>query len=322
MKWVKGSKQQWFNWAERLRKPWGVRVLFYHGVVEKIQDPILESNFHLVSQFREHVQALRKRRVLSVEEFEQEMLNPTSYRAPAVLITVDDGYANNMIIADVLKEAHLPWCAFLTTGRLGTNTTIWPLEIRLLFLHGQSDRVELLDQSWSLLDRACRENASRQIVAVLKKKSSPARREIAEQICRQFPEGESERLLEQFPSCRMLSWDQAEQLAREGVEIGSHGVEHEIHHASQPDWVRQSELTVSKSQLEERLQRPCRFFSFPNGDAVADSASEVRHAGYELGFTTENRKVPNNVDRYLVPRMAPPTREHDFIREFLWTESA
>jgi len=319
MKWANGFEQQWGNWVERLRKPWGVRVLFYHGVVEEIRDPILENNFHRVSQFREHVQALRQRRVLSVEEFEQEISKPTSYRTPAVLITVDDGHASNLIVADVLREAHLPWCAFLATGLVGTNTTIWPLEIRLLLLHGQSDWIELLDQSWSLLGRTCRENASRQIVAALKKKSSPERCEIMEQIRRQFPEGESERLLERFPSCRMLSWNQAEQLAREGVEIGSHGVEHEIHHAHQPDLVRQSELIRSKSQMEERLQRPCRFFSFPNGDVVADSASEVCQAGYELGFTTVNQKVPRNVNRFLVPRMAPPTREHDFIREFLWT---
>jgi hypothetical protein len=98
-------------------------------------------------------------------------------------------------------------------------------------------------------------------------------------------------------------------------------VEHEIHHAHQPDLVRQSELIHSKSQIEKRLQ-PCRFFSFPNVDVVSDSASEVRKAGYELGFTTENRKVPHNVNRFLVPRMAPPTIEHDFIREFLWTEKA
>jgi peptidoglycan/xylan/chitin deacetylase (PgdA/CDA1 family) len=321
MKWTRESKQQWWNWTQRLRKPSGIRVLFYHGVVEEIKDPVLESNFHLVSQFRGHVQALRRRRVLSVEEFEREISKPALNREPAVLITVDDGYANNIILANVLHEAHLPWCIFITTSPLGTNTTIWPMEIRLLLLHGQSDRIELFDQPWSLLDRTCRENASRQIIAALKKTSAPARREIAEQIRRQFPEGESERLLEQFPSCRMLSWNQAEQLARGGVEIGSHGVEHEIHHACQPNRVRQSELTLSKNQIEERLRRPCRFFSFPNGDIVADSASEVRQAGYELGFTTENRKVPHNVDRFLVPRMAPPTREHDFIREFLWTEN-
>jgi peptidoglycan/xylan/chitin deacetylase (PgdA/CDA1 family) len=322
MKRANGSMHKWYNWPKRLRKPWGIRVLFYHGVVEEIQDPVLEGNFHLISQFREHVQELRHRRVLNMEEFEQELSKHTSYRAPAVLITVDDGYANNIVIADVLQEANLPWCAFLTTGLLGTNTTIWPLEIRLLLLHGQSDRIELLGQSWSLLDRTCRENASRQIVAALKTKGSPARREIAERLRRQFPEGERERLLEQFPSCRMLSWNQVEQLAREGVEIGSHGVEHEIHHARQPDLVRQSELALSKSQIEERLQQRCRCFAFPNGDVVGDSASEVCHAGYELGFTTENRNVPHNVDRFLVPRMAPPTREHDFVREFLWTESA
>ena len=120
----------------------------------------------------------------------------------------------------------------------------------------------------------------------------------------------------------MLSWNQVEQLAREDVEIGSHGVEHEIHHEGQPDWVRQSELTLSKKQIDERLQQSCRCFSFPNGEVVDASASEVRHAGYQLGFTTENRNVPRNVDKFLVPRMAPPTREHNFIREFLWTESA
>jgi peptidoglycan/xylan/chitin deacetylase (PgdA/CDA1 family) len=313
----KGSNPLW-RWTNRLRKPWGIRILYYHGLVEQVRDATLELDFHSLAQFREHVRELRRRRVLSVSEFAAEFGKLSANPSPAVLLTVDDGYANNLVMAEIFEDARLPWSLFPSTGFVGTDGTAWSQEIRLFVLHGQASQIRLLGRWWSLDGRSSRESASHRLVAAAKRLNASERREMMGRLREQFPPSEIERLLHEFPSSRMLSWGQVRQLAYAGVEIGSHGVEHEIHHARQDASVRQRELAESKAALETHLDQPCRYFAFPNGDFVPESAAEVEAAGYELGFTTRNRLVAAGANRFLLTRMAPPPREHDFVREFLW----
>lgn len=125
-------------------------------------------------------------------------------------------------------------------------------------------------------------------------------------IRQQFPAGETARLLRQFPSLQMLTWEEIRQLAAAGVEIGSHGVNHEIHHEHQPAEVRLAELTGSKTCLEDNLGRACRAFAFPNGNFLATSPAELAAAGYDLGFTTSPGLAAPGTDPYLLPRLEPP----------------
>jgi peptidoglycan/xylan/chitin deacetylase (PgdA/CDA1 family) len=134
------------------------------------------------------------------------------------------------------------------------------------------------------------------------------RQETMNQIRLQFPPDEAKRLLHDFPSLQMLTWEEVGQLAGAGVTIGSHGVNHEIHHADQLAAVRRRELTESKSELEQRLGRPCRYFAFPNGDFNKDSAAEVQAADYDLAFTLKARPIIAGENLYLLPRMASTSR--------------
>ena len=84
----------------------------------------------------------------------------------------------------------------------------------------------------------------------------------------QFTHGETQQLLDCFASLHMLTSEEVAKLAGIVIEIGSHGVDHEIHHANQPAEVRLPELTQSKAELEAHLRRPCRFFfAYPNNDS-------------------------------------------------------
>lgn len=84
-----------------------------------------------------------------------------------------------------------------------------------------------------------------------------------------------------------LTWDQVRQLAAAGWEVGSHTVSH-------PDLTKLSskllerQLTVSKTVLEEQLQRPVRAFCYPSGRQNAAVAAAVARAGYEVAVTTES----------------------------------
>ncbi len=119
----------------------------------------------------------------------------------------------------------------------------------------------------------------------------------------QYPAEESQRLIEAFPGLRMLSWNELGELARAGVEIGSHGVHHDLHHSWQPREERMRELSESRRTLESRLGRPCRSFAFPNGDylrRVGGRDGERRvHGGIH------DRRADRRSDRLPPPPAAP-----------------
>lgn len=279
-------------------------IFCYHGVVERIRDSRLERNLCLLSSFKSQLQSLRRMRVLHAEELMDELQAPLERRKPAAVLTFDDGYANNLLAGEILAEAKLPWSVFVSTGALGRGSTIWTVELSLLLLHGQGEKVDVLGRVWPLTSRRDREDTFQDIRYPMKTMPADLRQETMARIRAQFPRGETQRLLQDFPSLQMLTWEEVIKLAQAGVEIGSHGVNHEIHHGAQPEEVRRRELVGSKAEIERRLERPCRFFAFPNGDFNVASAAEVREAGYDLAFTLEPGNDLRGESPYLLPRIS------------------
>lgn len=320
--WVETARGLLAGWMAGNEARKGFRVLSYHGVVERKSDPWLERNLHCLSAFRSQVKWLRRMRVLSISEVSGELTAQAKKPKAACVITFDDGYANNVIVAEILAAARLPWVLFVSTGSIGTDRPIWPVELSLLLLRGGTQRVEFLGRAWPLGSRAQRRVAFHGIRYGLKVMAAEERRRALDGVREQFPAGESERLLNDFPSLRMLSWSDISRLANAGAEIGSHGVHHEFHNESQPEEVRRCELTRSKAELETRLGRPCRFFSYPNGDFVSTSPKEVEEAGYRLAFTTRSGTVRPGASPYLLPRIAAAGSLAEFVRNFYWESAA
>ena len=299
----------------------GIRVYYYHGVVEAKTDALLERNFNLVTEFQSHIRFLRRFRVLSLAELAEELSSNRRFPRKGAVITFDDGYANNLLVAEMANAARIPWSLFISTGGVGSDSTLWPQELALLFLHGHATRVEALDRVWRMESRDQRVAGFRSIQLAMKAMPSRLRRQTLNCIRQQFPKGETQRLLSEFHSMQMLSWEQTRQLASAGTDVGSHGVDHEIHHMNQDGDTRWQELTDSKSELAKRLNGPCRFFAFPNGDFIPTSADEVKRAGYELGFTTQENTIVRGAHPYLLPRFYPAGPLQQFARNFFWEAS-
>jgi peptidoglycan/xylan/chitin deacetylase (PgdA/CDA1 family) len=291
------------GWSSFFHGYGGIEVFCYHGVVEQKSDHRLERNFCLLSEFRSHLQLLLRLRILTLAELGEKLEPYAGAGQSAAIITFDDGYANNLLAAEVLAAARAPWSIFVSTGALGPGNSLWTAELSLLLLHGQAERIQVFERDWLLNQRQFREDAFQSIRHRLKSLAAEARQETMNFLRSQFPQGETQRLLHQFPSLQMLTWENLSQLAGTGVEIGSHGVHHEIHHPDQPEAIRRFELTESKAILEQRLERPCRFFAYPNGGFNPASAAEVDEAGYELAFTTEPGVVAPGANPYLLPRL-------------------
>jgi|RhiMetdeSRZDD1v2_1073273.scaffolds.fasta_scaffold02115_9 peptidoglycan/xylan/chitin deacetylase (PgdA/CDA1 family) len=298
----------------------GIRVLLYHGVVEKKTDPVLERNQQTLDGFRAQMRYLKRFRVVGMDELLDALDRPSAEPASAAMVTFDDGFANNLEAAEVLSRLRLPWSLFVSVGEVGTNRTMWLPEFSLLMLHGDAARVDVEGAVWPLKTREERETSHRQLRGRLKALAAGARNEAMERIRAQFPAGETERLLDRFPSMRMLDWAQLRQLAAAGVEIGSHGVHHEAHHANQPAADRLRELCQSRHELDSRLSRPCRSFAYPNGDFVPESPQELAGAGYSVAFTTQEGTVDGTASRYLLPRLSVRRSLDKFVRSLWWCE--
>jgi peptidoglycan/xylan/chitin deacetylase (PgdA/CDA1 family) len=234
------------------------------------------------------------------------------------MITFDDGYANNILAAEILSRYRIPWIVHISTGAMGHENAIWAVALSLLLLHGEADKVDVLGKEWTLHNRAERETAFAGIRVPMKGMPAALRSKTMNEICSQFPLEETRRLLGLFPSLQMLSWTEIDQLSASGAEIGSHGVFHEIHHAHQDTEVRLSEMADSMKELERILHRPCKSFAYPNGDTVPSSPGEARTTGYKLAFAAIEKTVIVGTDPYLIPRLKPRTRLEHMAEDLFW----
>lgn len=319
--WIETAAGYFSGLRSSREKLQGVRVLTFHGVCEKKTDQTLERNLHPLHLFREQIRFLRRLQVISLAELWEVLSHGKAMNDRMVAITFDDGYANNMIAGEILQSERLPWCLFLTAGEVGKDRCIWPVELSLLLLHGTAGPIEWNRKTWSLKGRAEREQAFNEIRYYLKALPVAERQAAMSIIRAHFPEGETLRLLKRFPSLQMLCWEQVDQLANSGVEIGSHGCTHELHHPAQPPQVRLHELKESRAEIARRLDRPCRFFAYPNGDFMEDSVREVRGIGYDLAFTTKSGAVTPDSNFWLLPRLGVSHLTKRLVRDFFWKQN-
>ncbi len=86
-----------------------------------------------------------------------------------------------------------------------------------------------------------------------------------------------------------MSWDQVEEIAIEGMEIGSHTLDH-IDLRGKPRSVQATEIAGSKAMIEARIGTPVESFCYPSGSYDAQTIGVLRSTGY-LAATTEIQGV-------------------------------
>jgi peptidoglycan/xylan/chitin deacetylase (PgdA/CDA1 family) len=113
----------------------------------------------------------------------------------------------------------------------------------------------------------------------------------------------------------LLGWDEIAELARRGVQIGSHTVNHAmLSSLSNADLVR--ELGRSRMLIEERLGQSVDAIAYPYGDVDAAVAHLAGACGYTLGVTCDPRHAELFDRPLLLPRfeIEGDFTIHDFAR--------
>ncbi len=233
----------------------------------------------------------------------------------AVLITFDDGYRNNLThAAPELERAGIPAVFFVSTGYIGSDRVLWPLEIKLRLQDWDGDPLPLPGglEVPSDMDRGSR---TAQILKI-------------SDLCKHLSDAERRRYLSQLRarpwSCPLdpevyafMSWDEVRDLRGRGFDIGSHTVEHPILSRLDSDELT-IELAASKRAIEAKLGTDCPWLAYPNGgraDFSADVVAQAESAGYRCAFTqlpgfNSPLEVPFELCRMDVPGHVHPAVFH------------
>ncbi|MBM3129963.1 MAG: polysaccharide deacetylase family protein [Chloroflexi bacterium] len=92
-----------------------------------------------------------------------------------------------------------------------------------------------------------------------------------------------------------MTWNQIEDLAIEGMEIGSHSMTHPDL-KDKPRAFQSGEIVGSKLVIESRIGTPIKSFSFPAGKYDATTLQVLRAAGYLTAVTTDPQGAKQSAD--------------------------
>ncbi len=300
-------------------------ILMYHRVGELPLDPwgLAVSAGH----FAEHLEVLRKHRQPLPLARAVAALQNHRLPAGALVLTFDDGYADNLYRARPLLERYdVPATVFLTTKYIGSGREFWWDELENILLGPAILPAELRltaagrAAEWTLEEARRYPDDTRQSDRLWRVggRGPPGRRyelyRAVHRTLRTLSEDERRSVLDDLAvwagvtagaraSHRCLSPDEVLVLARDGlIEIGSHTVTHPVLPALPEAWQRE-EIRQSKVELEQLLARPVTSFAYPYGQYAAETSALVRAEGYSSACSGQAGLLSRQADLFLLPRV-------------------
>ncbi|MGH8001477.1 MAG: polysaccharide deacetylase family protein [Brasilonema sp.] len=296
----------------------------YHRVAEVNLDPW--SICVTPQYFAEHLEVLQKYgRPLSLKQLMQAHQDG-NIPDRAVVVTFDDGYADNLYHAKPLLERYdIPATVFVSTGYIGQERGFWWDELEQLLLKpGRLPQKLQLSingttYQWELGEAASyTEEDYHRDRACKAWEAKPGSRMFFYysiwQLLRSLLEGERIKAVDDI-----LTWSTAEPTARptyrsllpeelsalkqgQLVEIGAHTVTHPFLSA-QSIASQRDEIQRSKADLEEILNHPVTSFSYPFGNYTVQTIELTRSAGFDCACSTVKDIVWRKSNCFELPRV-------------------
>lgn len=291
---------------ERFASRPGLAVLVYHRIKSPegfaYDKAVIEAT---PQDFDDQMSMLRRHHdVADPDELFDLVDNPHKLKSFRVGITFDDGYLDNYEVAfPILKSHGLRATFFLPTHYVGSHHLPWWDQVA--FLVRRTEKSELvLDYPTRLVVKVDRSDLEPAIVAVLRAYTRAENVELApylaavEKACGMSLPGEAEE--RQF-----LTWDEAVEMQRAGMAIGSHTHSHNIL-ATLPDQEQEKECRDSRAMLRDR-SLAAESLAYPVGKPTSFSRDTMRcakDAGYRCAFTNYGGvNLPDRIDPFDVKRI-------------------
>ncbi|HOA74770.1 MAG TPA: polysaccharide deacetylase family protein [Phycisphaerae bacterium] len=287
-------------------------ILCFHGVVAHQPDPDVECEHVHVARFRQLLRVIRRSfHPLALAELVDCIRQRVSPPPKSVVITFDDGYANNAeVAAEELDRFRMPWSAFLPAQLIETGTYQWIDDVRLL-VHGGGARSVCLPGddgplTLHLETRDARHEAVRAIHQLCRYVPDDVRRARLAHLYAAFPTGLLEELRARYRSFAPMTWEQARQLKSAGVDVGSHSLTHTALGPQSPEAIRH-EVFAARALLQARIGEHCPHFSYPYGRRASlsqQTEAVLFEAGYNCALTLEPDVVRcDEVNLLQLPRL-------------------
>ncbi len=302
-------------------------ILVYHRVANISSDPQLLSV--TPEHFAQHLQHVRQHyHPINLQALGQALVQGHIHHK-AVVITFDDGYADNFWNAlPLLEKYEIPATVFVSTGYVGQNREFWWDELERLILSSKvlPNSLELTinhkvhfwhlenpEKHFDMNSQSAREwNVTMGFYPTLRHKvykelhhlllplNDAERQDILTQIARW-----AGALSVARQDYLALNSNELKSLAKGGLlEIGSHTITHSMLSAQSYEQ-QQWEITESKRNLESALGLPIVSFGYPYGnqEAAGREAPQLVHkAGYKLACANFPAPVTQKSDAFWLPR--------------------
>jgi peptidoglycan/xylan/chitin deacetylase (PgdA/CDA1 family) len=282
--------------------------LMYHRLVAARIDGEFAPNSGLavaVDEFEQQMRFLSENSdVISIPDAVERLTNGT-FRRPAVTVTFDDGYEDNLTLAlPILQKYRIPATIYITTAGPERRRYLWWFELESIMRRLPSGSLAIGGQEFRWHDARGKHRAFMELNEVMKRSTPAAQNALLEQARGWLREQDAE---EPVPS--MLSWDQIRTLdANPLITIGCHTSNHySMTQLSAEDLAL--DLRASKAKLESELGHVVDHFAYPYGRRPEASLREfgaVREAGFLSAVTTRFAHwMPSHRDHvYELPRIA------------------
>jgi peptidoglycan/xylan/chitin deacetylase (PgdA/CDA1 family) len=276
-----------------------VVVLIYHRITKLSDDRRLLA----VSpdNFRAHMQYLKQNfRIIRFEE------SWAGLREPAVAITFDDGYADNVLEAlPILENIGVPATFFVTTGTIGTRHEFSWDELERIIL-GQTDypaqftyQYDHHEKGWPTATSQQRQAMYSDLLPLIQRLPSKQREEWLGDLRKWAGLNQEGR-----KANRPLTHDELRLLGQNRwATIGAHTVTHTPLSALSADEQR-SEILSSRQYLEDFLGKEITVFSYPFGEKRDYNTHSVRICR-EAGFIRAAANFPGQTHRWTDPFQIP-----------------
>jgi peptidoglycan/xylan/chitin deacetylase (PgdA/CDA1 family) len=277
----------------------GTLILCYHRVAEGREDP-----FYLCvnpDNFAAHLEELSRAREPSTLA---DAFVPS--RRPRVVVTLDDGYRDNLTNALPIAEAKgVPITVFVASGIVGNHNGFWwdrlgtllrsrPPHVREVDLPAGDRNVRVPLGSAGI--RADLDSVRRHLLPLRVAEIERALDAVSEQwqVSSAPP-----------PDAGTLTAEDLRQLAASDiVTIGAHTVDH-VRLRDRPAQEQQDTISGSKRELEQSLGRAVSHFAYPFGhhdEFDERSVDAVRSAAFDTACTTIPGTAWSWTDPYRLPR--------------------
>ena len=257
--------------------------------------------------------------VVTMDDVADRLAKKEDFIVPSIIITFDDGFANNYTLAyPILKELGLPAMIYLTTGFIGTKETPWVDDLMELLSVTKGERLcfpELLgDEVLDIRTRRQKRHAVSRLFQVMLRLDHQRKIQSMNKLVNILRIDDI--------SCdnadrKMLNWQEVIEMSKNNIYFGAHTVTHPtLSKMDLPEAKR--EIYESKRELEKRLGNKVKHFAIPNGkkeDFSGNLKQYCKDIGMDTVVSAEPGLVSSQSDQYFLKRILPPPPMHIFACE-------